>query len=94
MEDGIQEKRDEDFSKILETVKKEFHDKNIKYEDSYLTVNEHINDAFDDVERKFNLLKSAVKYSHVSFQKDKFEADLKDLITYSAMLIMFLDKRL
>lgn len=87
-----QKERDAAFARILDEIQNMYHEKNIKYNDAFMTANQSVADAFIDIKAKTDLLETALRYEAQLFKKEKFINDLKDLASYSVMMIVYIEE--
>ena len=85
---ATQRERDAAFAAIVERLKKTYHDKNLQYGDAYRQVNSDLDDAFQEVRRKMELVEVSLKYRDRVFKREKFLSDVGDMVIYG---IMFMD---
>ena len=89
---GFQITRDEAFAKRLDLWAETFHEKNIKNADAYLTVNETLEEAFGDIQRKFNRIQAKLKYSETFLNFKSLHDDIMDLSIYGILFDMFVEE--
>ena len=85
----FQASRDEEFKKLVTDLQKKFHDKNIKNADAFLTMNETLEEAWGDIERKFHRIKAKLKYSERHLDQESLLDDEEDMAIYSVLFLMF-----
>jgi len=88
----IQKVRDEEFARIVDEIKKKFHDKNILFNDAFLSVNQDIPDGYEEIVRTVGKLNGIVKYRESNFDDDEYRKQLIHLAIYSILNIMLADK--
>jgi len=88
----IQKVRDEEFARIVEEIKKKFHNKNLLFNDAFLSVNQDIPDGYDEIVRTVGKLNGIIKYRESNFDDDEYRKQLIHLAIYSIMNIMLADK--
>jgi hypothetical protein len=86
---ATQRERDAGFAVIVDRLKDIYHGKNLQYGDAYRQVNDDLDDAFQDVRRKMDLIEVSLKYRDRVFKPEKFISDVGDLVIYGIMFIDF-----
>jgi len=88
----LQKTRDEEFAKIVEEIKKKFHEKNILFHDAFLSVNQDIPDGYEEIIRTIGKLNGIIKYRESNFDADEYRKQLIHLAIYAVLNIILADK--
>jgi uncharacterized FlaG/YvyC family protein len=92
IEPEFQKIRDQQLAERIKEWTETFHRKNIINADAYMTMNETIEDAFEDVKRKFSRIEAKLKYAKVYLNYESLHDDIKDLSIYSILFDMFVEQ--
>jgi len=88
----LQKVRDEEFAKVVEEIKKKFHEKNILFHDAFMSVNQDIPDGYEEIIRTIGKLNGIIKYRESNFDDAEYRKQLIHLAIYAILNVMLADK--